>query len=322
MIVAKKAPQYIDIEKSRTAYERASQALPKLKENLIEPFKNKLYGASGIDPYSMNLDVIQKQIPVGDVTFDFQIERRIKNPAYKSIVEGWSGYVKGLNLLTTERTITGVIKREGINYVSAESLRDQFAVRAYGALDVGLEFNMLNPEKMLKQKGISKLEEIVIPESHMDVRLETQFANAYWNAIQLVDGMERLVETYTREIRKAEKLQGARGLKVTKKKEYATEAVYPERANWAGVVKTLIQMPTDKDNKDNEDKELDILADERLSIKERIEEFGDFYNLVKHNPYGEQKLYVGLGSVAGRIQELKCEKTSSERLTTKAREVL
>ncbi|GEM_PF-5205049 len=313
MTIVKQAPVFVDLETSRTAYERASQALPKVRENLIEPFKALVYEAAGIDPYQMETDVVRVPVRAGNVRFEFQVERRIATPAYKGIVEGWYAYVNGVNLLAGERTITGVIRRDGRNYVSAESVRDELVIRAYGMLKVGLEFNMVNHE------GISGLEEIVVPESAEEVRLDGKYANAYWNALQIVDGMEMLVSTYARAVKKAEKRNGKKGVAVTQKTAYESKTVDQERANWAGVVKTLIHMPTDRGD---DEKELDELADETVSIKERVEEWGHVYDLARHTPYGEMKLYVGLNSVAARIQELKTDKTKVEQVTAKHRERL
>ncbi len=142
MIIIKQAPVFVDLETSRTAYERASQTLPKVKDNLIAPFKTLLYEAAGIDPYQMATDAVQIPIKAGNVQFEFQVERRIATPAYKGVVEGWQSYVNGVNLLVGERVITGIIRRDGRNYMSVESIRDQFAICAYGALKVGLEFNI------------------------------------------------------------------------------------------------------------------------------------------------------------------------------------
>ncbi len=157
----------------------------------------------------------------------------------------------------------------------------------------------------------------MVPESADDVRLDTKCANAYWHALQIVDGMEALVNTYARAVKKAEKANGKKGVAVTKKTTYESKTVDQERANWAGVVKTLIHMPTDRND---EEKELDALADETVSIKERIEDWGDNYDLVRHTPYGEVKLYVGLNSVAARILDLKSDTTKVEQVTAKHHE--
>ncbi len=311
MITAQKAPAFVSLEKSRTAYERASQALPALKENLLDPFKGLVYAAAGLDPYQMGKDIVQVPVPVGDIRFGFQVERRIQNPAYQAVVEGWQDYVRGVNLLAQERTITGIIKRDGKHYVAADTLLDEFLIKTYGKLKVCLEFNMN------KHDGVSELEQIVVPDSADAVQLTTAFGNAYWNGLQMVDSMEALVKAYAKAVKRESETTGEKRVAVTKTTAYEPNAVKSERANWAGVVKTLVQVPTDRND---EEKELEALADDSVSLRERVDEFGDRYDLVRHTPYGEVKLYVGLNSVHARIEDLKSDTTVSERISAKPRE--
>src|SRR3989338_8799763 len=105
MTIVKQAPVFVDLETSRTAYESASQSLPKVRDNLIAPFKALVYEAAGIDPYQMATDAVRVPIRAGNIQFEFQVERRIATPAYKGIVEGWQSYVNGVNLLAGQRTI-------------------------------------------------------------------------------------------------------------------------------------------------------------------------------------------------------------------------
>lgn len=286
-----KLPEFSGVKESRTNYERAIHLLDFVDDKFVMPYREILLGQLISDKYKAPEEKMTKRLGLDGLEVALEVHRKL-SPSYKGIVEAWESYVNGVNFLASTREISGVIKREGQNYVTTHSLLESFLVGVAGNINPTLELNV-------RSAGFYNVNSFEIPEN---LRLNGEHVNFYWNALEAKKTAEKLVKDYKKALKDVVSETEVIDVDVTKKASYAPKSSKGERTNWTGVVKTLITMPTEKD--EDGERELEILADNNITFADKQEELGEFYALKQRN--GE--VYVGIDSVFGRMQYLKTDK--------------
>jgi hypothetical protein len=304
----KRPKEFVSLGVNRTEYERVKDQIEAL-EGFIPEYKRLLLKKMGIrSSLSMGGDTINRFVSSGDVKFELQAERRKSKTSYKTIVVGWEANLNGINFATETRTLTGVIKEDDKNYISCESALDDFVKIAYGTLNPTVELN-IKPEGTT---GVKETDRIVVPEKAV---LDSESAIAYFNAQNMLGYLKELSKSYREETNAAAQTIREKVVPVTQKTGYKAGTIEREITDWTYAVKTLITMPEKKARKNAEPGELEMLADEEISLNYRVEMFGSVYELIKKKPYGNLKLYVGVNSLLDRIDDLKkgpdgCKRTA------------
>lgn len=304
-----KPKEFRDLGSDRTAYERVKDQIEAL-EGFIPEYRALLLKRMRIrSPLSMGRDIVTGFVSSGDVRFELQAERRKSKTSYKTIVVGWEANLNGINFATETRTLTGVVKEDDKNYISCESALDDFVKIAYGTLNPTLELNI----QLEGTRGIEESDRIVVPEKAV---LDTESALAYFNAQKILPYLKELSKTYREETNVIAQATGEKVVSVTQKTGYKAGKIEREITDWTYVVKTLITMPEKKTKKNAEPRELEILADEGISLSQRVERFESLYELIKKKPYGTLKLYVSVNSLLDRIDDLKKGPEGSKKIAT------
>lgn len=293
-----KPKEFVSLGKNRTGYERVKDQIEAL-ENFIPEYRELLLKRMGIrSPLRMGKDSVTIFVSSGDVRFELQAERRKSKTPYKTIVVGWEANLNGINFAAETRTLTGVLKEDEKNYISCESALDDFVKIAYGTLNPSVELN-IKPDGTT---GAVEADRIIVPEKAV---LDTDCAIAYFNALAMLEYLKELSKSYREETNVIAQATGDKVVPVTQETGYKAGTIEREITNWTYAVKTMITMPEKKVKKNAEPGELEMLADEEISLNDRIDMFGGVYDLIRKKPYGNLKLYVGVNSLLDRIDNLK-----------------
>jgi len=284
-----------DIKKSRRDYERAKQGAETIGEyrTVLEDMLKK---ETGYNKFNLPSEPQDFAITQGDVTFNVRSEATTKRPKYKEAVTQMENYLGGLSYVLSEgRIITGVAKEEGKWVIGVDELLMQYTVMVAGIMvpDVRHKISYdasgkIATEKTLESMNLGDIKDIGLNEA--------SFMN-YIRMERLEYDLVPFVKSYEKKLSESEKTKGIVG--VNSRAGYKKEDSKAEGTSWKYVASTLIKIKEDDD-----DGELDILANPDISLTEKKEDL-PFYELFVREPYGEKKLYVSLESVYDRIQDLK-----------------
>lgn len=303
--IIQRLPKFLGVKESRTNYERAIHLLDFIDDKFVMPYREVLLDQLVNDKYKAPEEKVIKRLGLDGLEVELEAHRKL-SPSYKGIVESWENCIKGTNFLASTREISGMIKREGQNYVTAPSLVESFLIGVSGNINPTLELNVIS-------SGFYNVNSFEIPEN---LRLSREHVNLYWNAVEAKKIAEKLVKDYKKALKEISEEINNTDIDVTKKSSYAPKSSKSEKTNWAGVVKTLVTMPTEKDEEG--ERELEILADYYRTFADKQQELGELYALKQRN--GE--VYIGIDSVFERIQYLKTDKSEVVSTRIKRKENL
>ncbi len=290
--------EFESLRKDRKNYQKVIDEINAI-EAFVPKYKDLLLRKMGVkSPYGIGPVPVIKYVNSGSIRLELQAERRIGKTSYKSIVDGWESCMNGINFASDTRTLTGVLKEDGKNYVSCESVLSDFVKIAYGTLNPTVELNI----KSAIGAGEENL--IYVPEV---VKLDNDSAIAYLNAPAYLKGLKELSKAFREDAGEKAEALGTDIVPITKGIGIKSGKIERSGPDYNYVVTTLITMPTKKVKKDASPGELEILADENYGFGNRLGLFDKTYDLIKHAPYGQLKLYAGIDSLIDRIDSLKDE---------------
>lgn len=304
--IVKNVGQFSDITRGSMDYERAKQGLALIKE-AHEEFKEKLKKQSGYGPFNIPEKTEKKEIKKGDIKFTISSNETTKKPKYKDAVNEMQNYVNAVNYMASRgHTISGVAKEEDKWVISMDRLLEEFMIKKQEVMIPGISQRI----SYKATKDIDTPQEIDL--NYIDCKLDENNFKTY---IQL-DNIKKNLEKYVEDYESALASSGEQTVKVSKRKAYEVQESTKELVSWANIVNTLLS------EKEDDEGELVILADESISLAEKKREL-PFYDLFMRDVRGEKKLYIGLESVYNRIEDLKIQNTTiSESSKIKQTEVV
>lgn len=278
-----------NLTRGRLDYERAKQGLELIDEEM-SALEESLKAYTGLD--SINLPAISQttELDLGDVVFTIKSDKRMKRPKYKEAVTQMETYLMGLSFLHSEgKTITGLVKQGRDLYISVDTLHDSFETIVAGVMIPEVKHTI----RYDTPHDYSGIERLALPEERDSSELNSENARNY----AIMDAIKPNLLQYAKAY-EATLVEGKNP--VTKKTAYSASRTTAVGVDWKNVVTTLISFPT----LDNEG-EIDILYDPEISKAQKEREMP--FDLMYRQPNGVRTLYVSIGSVYDRIQELKGE---------------
>jgi len=290
----------VNVARDVESFQRAEQNLEvmkKHKEDIVSLIKERF----PVVPFDMASDIMHRSLYVnGEKLAEVQIECRYGKTAYKSVVEGFENYVNGMRfLLSRGRTITGIRKQGNQGYVAADKLLTDLDIIVAGNLDVTAEYNIEFPAINLSRTGSG----LVIP-ADASKKLSANSIDLYYQLQNAIYNEEKFVKAYKKEASKGAG-SGTRVTSTGKGEVVAGKKISKETADYMDVVRSLVNVPQSNKSGKKWDAELPYLVDKKFNFKEKCELL-PWYALI---PKGVNKVYVGLDSLYGRIQELKYDTT-------------
>jgi len=303
--------------KNHRMYERAKENVLALKgdEGTLK-LEQTLKRNTGYNDFNLPREPQDYNISFGDITFNVRSEKTTKKPQYKTAVVQMENYLSGImQLVSSDRVITGVAKEEGQWCIGVDKLLEQYELIIAGVKYPGIK-------QTIKYATTGTMTEESVPKD-MHLSLENNgnlTADNFRNYVRK-DRLKEVSEDYVKDYEKAlgtkEKVSGI--ISVNTRKGYKEKSTKAEGVNWAYVTKTLVN---DAFENNDEMGELNTLADPNMSVKAKRKILPE-YDLFVREPYGEKKLYVGLQSVYLRIQDLKDEKViTANRTKYTAKEIV
>ncbi|MBU0979402.1 MAG: hypothetical protein KJ709_01230 [Nanoarchaeota archaeon] len=283
-----------DLKTERRDYERAKQGAARIKDELAL-LEDAIKAETEYDNLHLPHEAMLTGFEVGDVTFEVRSDRRMKRPKYKSAVSEMENYLSGISFLQSRgRTITGVAKEGKSVYISVDKLLEDYGVIVAGVMSPEVKHTISYVAAGLDTPP----QEIELTGSH-DLN-EANAAN-YVRMNMLKPVLKQFVKDYEAALAKEEE-DGI--TQVNTRAGYKTTTTQSDGVDWGYVVKSIIAVPTHPD----ELGELNYLADQEMSKAEKERQFPT-YRLNYREVRGSTQLFISIGSVYQRIQELKQGKT-------------